>query len=480
MEYRGGSGPVSIRVSEAMPVKKRRPEMAEFSEDALRGDIINHTGIESYVVPKEEAVRNRLEWFRDQKLGFMVHWGIYSQLGMTESWPLSREDAVWSRSGYDWEKDDELFRRQYVDMNRSFNPLRFEPEKWAEFARDVGFRYFIFTTKHHDGFCMWDTKYTDYKVTDPSCPFHTHRYANIAKQLFDAFRKQGIALAPYFSKPDWHCPWYWAPGCDLPVAHWRNPTYDPRLRPELWQKFIDFTWAQLTEIAEDLGPVDILWLDGGQVNPRNHQDIRLMELVNRLRKKYPALLVADRTVGGETENYITPEQQVPSHYIPVPWESCVTIGHSFAFSFEDTLKTRRELVHLLIDVVSKGGNLALNIGAQPDGRLPLKAMVRARELGDWLKENGQAIFSTRPYAPYFQDRWSYTCTDGDVYCMLRLKEDQPLGTSVSLPLPGVTALYLLTGEKLETCPGDNGLRVRLPERFHGTVPDALVLRMPKA
>ena len=105
--------------------------MSEFSEDALRGDIVNHSSDTDYVWPKEPAVRERLEWFQDQKLGFMVHWGIYSQLGITESWPLSREDAPWSRKGYDWEEDDELFRKQYTDLNRSFNPLRFQPEEWV-------------------------------------------------------------------------------------------------------------------------------------------------------------------------------------------------------------------------------------------------------------------------------------------------------------------------------------------------------------
>lgn len=451
--------------------------MSEFSEDALRGDIVNHSSDTDYVWPKEPAVRERLEWFQDQKLGFMVHWGIYSQLGITESWPLSREDAPWSRKGYDWEEDDELFRKQYTDLNRSFNPLRFQPEEWAQFADDVGFRYFIFTTKHHDGFCMWDTKATDYKVTDPSCPFHTHKYANIAKHLFDAFRSRGIAIAPYFSKPDWHCPYYWAPGCELPVAHWRNPTYDPWQRPELWNQFIDFTWRQLTEITEDLGPVDILWLDGGQVKPQNHQDIRLMELINRLREKNPGLLVADRTVGGETENYITPEQQVPDHYIPVPWESCVTIGHPFAFSYEDELKSRRQLIHLLIDIVGKGGNLALNIGAQPDGRLPLRARQRALELGDWLNEYGEAIFSTRALSPYFEGDWSFTRSSQACYALWRIPEGQLIPDRITLPfqhirhvsIPGISLELQTENAPDRTC-------VILPESIQSTSPDALVLQ----
>lgn len=114
--------------------------MSELIE-ALRGDIINHSEEDAYVVPKEAAVRERLEWFRDQKLALMVHWGPYSELGICESWPLSDGDADWARKDYTWEPDAELFRRQYFDLNRSFNPLRFQPHEWADFAARVGFRY---------------------------------------------------------------------------------------------------------------------------------------------------------------------------------------------------------------------------------------------------------------------------------------------------------------------------------------------------
>ena len=358
--------------------------MSEFETSQLRGDIINHTEEEAYVMPEDPAVLRKLSWFRDQKLALMVHWGIYSELGICESWPLSMEDAVWSRTGIDWETDDAVFRRQYTTLNHSFNPVRFEPDKWAKFAKDNGFRYLIFTTKHHDGFCMFDSQYDDYKITAPDCPFHTHKYADVTKHLFDAFRKEGLGIAAYFSKPDWHCPWYWAEGQEKPMGYWRHPTYHPDLHPDLWNRFVDFTHKQLMELIERYGPLDVLWLDGGWVHPgRFHQDIRLEEVAEAGRKITPGLLFADRTVGGAFENYITPEQQVPDHYISVPWESCITIGEPFSYSYEDNLKSARQLVHTLVDVVCKGGNLALNIGAQPDGRLPKRAMERAAEMGGW-------------------------------------------------------------------------------------------------
>ena len=455
--------------------------MSQNESAELRGDIINHSEESDYIVPKEEAVREKLEWFRDQKFALMVHWGAYSELGICESWPLSEEDAEWSRKEYTWETDPELFRKQYWDMNKSFNPLRFQPEEWASFAAEAGFKYFILTTKHHDGFCMYDSKYSNYKVTNEDCPFHTHKYANIAKHLFDAFRAKGIAIAPYFSKPDWHCPWYWAKDQELPVAHWRNPTYDPVKKPELWNQFVEYTHNQLTEIAQDLGPVDILWLDGGQVRPQNGQNIRLMDLADKLRQKNPGLILADRTVGGETENYITPEQQVPDHFISVPWESCVTIGRSFSFNYEDDLKSARQLVHILVDIVGKGGNLALNIGAQPDGRLPVKACQRALELGAWLKENGEAIFKTRALSPYFAGDWSFTRNAENRFAILRLPEKETLGRRITVPLSGIKEASLVAGgEKLAVVREMDGCAIlELPERLHGEAPYALAIRLNK-
>lgn len=454
--------------------------MSQNDQAALRGDIINHSEENDYVQPQEQAVREKLEWFRDQKFALMVHWGAYSELGICESWPLSEEDAVWSRKSYTWEEDAALFRQQYVDLNKSFNPLRFQPEEWADFARDAGFRYFIFTTKHHDGFCMYDSQYSDYKVTAPSCPFHTHKYANIAKHLFDAFRKNGIAIAPYFSKPDWHCPWYWAENQALPVAHWRNPTYDMKAHPELWESFVKYTHNQLMELVTDLGPVDILWLDGGQVRPQNGQDIRLMELANKARQLNPGLILADRTVGGETENYITPEQQVPDHYISVPWESCVTIGRSFSFNYEDDLKTLRQLVHLLVDVVGKGGNLALNIGAQPDGRLPLKARQRALELGAWLQVNGEAIYATRALSPYFAGDWSFTQNGDNRFAIWRIPEGDAVPSTVTIPLPNIQTVSILgCTETPEIIPLDGCALVKMPLSLRGTCPEALSFKVNK-
>ena len=434
---------------------------------------------EAYQWPEEEAVRQKLEWFQDQKLAMMMHFGIYSQLGICESWPLSDGDADWSRAGIDWEKDSRVFRRQYTELNRSFNPVRLQPEVWADIAKRDGFRYLIFTTKHHDGFCLFDTKLTDYRSTAPDCPFHTHKYADIARHVFDAFRAQGLGIAAYFSKPDWHCPWYWAEGMEKPVAFNRNPTYDPAKHPDLWEKYVQFTQGQMMELVRDYGPLDILWLDGGQVGPQNGQDIRLSEFMKEARRLKPDLLVADRTIGGPNENYITPEQSVPDSPIRVPWESCVTLGGSFAYSYDPDYKTPRQVIHLLIDVVCRGGNLALNIAPQPDGRLPREGVRILDKLGEWLRYNGEAIYGTRMADPNEDGIVAFT-RKGDVhYALVRSPEGTHALPECFIPWPHkvsrVTLLHPEIPLAFHQQPG--GFRVCFPFPLNEEHSMAPVLRL---
>jgi len=363
---------------------------------------------EHYVKPEDPRILKRLEWFQDQKLAFMMHWGIYSQLGMVESWALSDADSDWSRGGVDWDVDGPTFKQQYRDLYKSFNPVRFEPDKWAEAAYDGGFKYMIFTTKHHDGFCMWDSKHTDYKITNPACPFSVNKRADIVSHLFEAFRRKKIGIAAYFSKADWDVPSYWAKGQLKGDFMSRGPSYRPDENPELWEEFVQFTHNQVMELVTGYGRLDILWFDAGWVCPPANQDIRIEELIEKARKVQPWLLSADRTCGGIAENYITPEQSVPASPIRVPWESCISMGNGFAYSYDDNFKSTRRLLHTLIDIVAKGGNLALNVAPQTDGRLPWPALQRMKQMGAWLRKYGTAIYGTRIAAPYVVKNWAFT------------------------------------------------------------------------
>ena len=176
--------------------------------EIVKNGIHGYSAAETYIAPKEPAVKEHLEWFMGLKLGLMMHWAPGCQMGTYESWPLSDGDGSWSQKDVDW-TDIETFKQEYIDCNKTFNPVKFRPDRMAEFAKKCGFKYLLFTTKHHDGFCMFDTKTTDYKITDPSCPFSSHPDSDITGALYREFKKQGLAISVYFSKPDWHSDAYW-------------------------------------------------------------------------------------------------------------------------------------------------------------------------------------------------------------------------------------------------------------------------------
>ena len=421
-----------------------------------------------YVQPKEKEVLERLEWFKDQKLGFFMCLGLYSELGITESWPLSDADAKWSRRGIDWTTDGETFKRQYWGLIRSFNPVRFEPQKWADVAARNGFKYVIFTTKQHDGFCLWDTKFSDYKVTAKDCPFSADPRADIVRGVFDAFRARGLGIATYFSKPDWHHPDYWD-NCGLGYRTTRMPSYSVKKNPARWRRFADFTANQLAELVENYGPIDILWLDGGQVQRRSGLDIGIEKIIARCRRTNPALISVDRCAGGSCENVITPEQTVPKKPILVPWESCITLGTSWGYAYDAKYKPAREVIQLLLDIVAKGGNLALDVGPMPDGRLPQPAVAELDKLGAWLKANGEAVYATRPVEPYRVGNWAYTRKGDAIYATRLWQDGEKPSATLTLPLGGSKGVkgvtHLASGAKVAFAEKDAQLTLTLPADF---------------
>jgi alpha-L-fucosidase len=191
----------------------------------------------------DPAVASKLEWFQDIKLGLLIHWGPYSQWGIVESWSICSEDVPWCARPKGIGYTD--YKKKYEALKTTFNPKNFNPDRWADTARSAGMRYVIFYAKHHDGFSMFDTRLTDYRITDPGCPFHDNPRADVAREIFKAFRSRGMGIAAGFSKPDWHSTDYWAPEWATPD---RNVNYDTARYPERWKRFTDFTYGQVEEL----------------------------------------------------------------------------------------------------------------------------------------------------------------------------------------------------------------------------------------
>lgn len=386
----------------------------------------------------DPVILNRISEWQDLKFGFMMHWGIYSQWGVVESWSICNEPWI-NRNGANYVD----YKRDYQNLNTTFNPVKFNPQEWAALAKEAGMKYVVFTTKHHDGFCMYDTKETTYSVTDPSCPFSKNEKADITGEIVKTFREQGFWTGLYFSKPDWHCPDYWAPEWATPD---RNVNYDPKLHPERFQKYCDFTYRQLHELTHNYGDIDILWLDGGWVRPEWSiddecrewlgcqgwiQDVNMPKIAAMARENNPDLLIVDRSVHGKYENYQTPEQQVPDTLLPYPWETCMSMGNSWSYVETDTYKSTNRIIHLLVDIVAKGGNYLLNVGPSPEGTLPPTAVERMHEIGQWMKSNGEAIYGTRPIYPYVDGKIRFTQKGDKVYAIYLLDENETLPEQIA-------------------------------------------------
>ena len=418
-----------------------------FFAAAISSNAQEHTASLKYTVPTDAKVREKLADWKKIKFGLLMHWGTYSQWGVVESWSICPEDEGWTQRRGPYSADWYTYLKAYENLQTTFNPVKFNPERWAAAAKDAGMKYVVFTTKHHDGFCMFDSKETDYKITGSKSPFANNPKANVAKEVFSAFRNQGFITGAYFSKPDWNTKDYWwryFPPKD------RNVSYDPKKYPQRWEDFKTFTYNQIQELMTGYGTMDILWLDGGWVRPKSsidttvewqrtithNQDIDMPKIAAMARTHQPGLLVVDRTVHGEYENYVTPEQQVPATYLPYPWESCITLGNSWSYVPGDQYKSSRKVIHMLTDIISKNGNLLLNVGPGPDGEWDSIAYNRLEAIGKWMKTNGEAVYESEadPNLPR-QGKWAFTRKGTDVYAIYQVAENEMIENSLSVNLP---------------------------------------------
>ena len=422
-----------------------------------------HRQSKHYEWPTDPEVLKKLDHWQDQKFGIMFHWGIYSVPGIHESWLLCSEDRF-TRRRQNVAKDmpyDE-FKKWYWGLSEQFNPVKFDPEKWAAVAEEAGCKYLIFTTKHHDGFCMFHSKYSDYGVA--CSPFKDNKLSNIAYHVFDAFRKKGFMIGAYYSKPDWHNTDYWDPFWATPD---RNVNYPIKKYPKKWKNYQKFVANQIDELTTDFGSIDILWLDGGWVRKSNGQDIKLDEIIAKARVKQPGMIVADRTVEGRNENYQTPERRIPEKQIANPWETNIPLGTAWGWRKDEKYHSTTWVINSLAEIVAKGGNLALNIGPSPEGELDAEAIQRLKEVGAWLKKNGEAIYATRITPNYnCGNVWFTANKDGKtLYAIYALPENEQLPASIewegNVPKGKVTLLQ--NGKSLKCTKKDGKVSVKLPK-----------------
>lgn len=446
-----------------------------FTTSASFAQTFAHGRSASYTWPTDEKVLDKLDKWQDQKFGMLIHYGLYSQLGIVESWSICGEEQDWiprdSTIAYD------VYKRNYWNTINTFSPDKLDASLWAKYGKKAGMNYVVFTTKHHDGFNMFDTKQSDFSVTKGA--FKNDPRSNIAKEVFNAFRDEGYMIGAYFSKPDWHSQYYWWDKYPTPN---RIANYHIERNPWRWNKFKEFTYNQIEEIVNgDYGNIDILWLDGGWVRPsrpgdaerlgrdyKGSQDIDMPKIATMARRYQPGILVVDRTVSGEYENYQTPERGIPDVQLDNPWESCITLGLDWGYVPEDQYKSASEVIHLLVEIVAKGGNLLLGIGPKPDGTLPDEVIQRLEKIGNWTLKNGEAIFNTRITPVYTDDKaWFTQSKDGKtIYAIICLEEGKPLPKTViwkgNEPAAGTKVKLLQTGKNVRWKKTTQGIEVSLP------------------
>ena len=295
---------------------------------------------------------DRTEWFRDQGFGLFIHWSVDSQLGVVISHSL-----VGASKDY----DDRFFN----DLPKTFNPKQFDPEEWARLAKLVGAKYVVFTTKHHSGFAMFDTKTTPFNIMNT--PFHR----DITAEIYKAFRAQGIAPGVYFSPDDFY--WLYKNGKTLQRG---TAEVQPSANPGL----LKYDSDQLTELLTHYGPIDVLFFDGEATS--------LRQLAWKLQPNIVVTRGAMRT----------PEQTIPGQAFDEPWEANDTMGSAWQYQPQnDHYKSGRQLIHSLVQTRAKGGNLLLNIGPKPNGELAIEQEERLREMALWMFVNSESIYAVRPW-----------------------------------------------------------------------------------
>jgi len=416
--------------------------------------------------PELHTNKASLEKFRDMRFGMFIHWGPVS---------LQGEEISWSRG-------KQIPKDTYDELYKEFNPIHFDAKQWVGLAKAAGMKYVIITSRHHDGFSLWDSQFTEYDMA--STPYGK----GILKDLAEECRKEGIQFGTYYSICDWY-------RSDYPVEY-PYPDNSVRIEKEMdaatqkqMDQYISFMKNQLRELIEDFGTF-LIWFDGEWEWAWTHENG--MDMYAYLREMKDELLINNRVDKGRegmedksrdpgfAGDFATPEQSVGAFDSDFAWETCMTIGQQWAWRPNDKLKSMKECIHTLAQTIGGDGNLLFNVGPMPDGRIEERQVSRLKEMGEWISINQEAVYGTRggPYLPT-QDLVS-THKENKIYLYL-LKDP---GKKLTLPLEEgikITKAYFLQDGSTLSLKRDGGkFSVNLPESMPDKVASVLVLELDQA
>ncbi len=397
------------------------------------------------------------EWFQDAKFGMFIHWGVYSVLG----------DGEWVMN------NRKMTVEEYEKLAPQFNPVKFDPAAWVALAKASGMRYITITSKHHDGFAMFDSKLTDWDIVD-----RTPYKKDVLKMLADECHRQGIKLFFYHSELDWHHPDYFPRG----RTGWNTG------RPESgdWYKYLDYMDGQLRELLTNYGEIAGIWFDGWWDKP--NADWRLEKTYGMIHSLQPAALIGNNHhhLPFEGEDFQMFEKDLPggktaefnrdSKVGSLPLETCETINKAWGYNKGDLqFKSARDLIHYLVRAAGHNANFLLNIGPRPDGTIQPEFVERLQQVGEWMKVNGDSIYGTRG-GPIPPRDWGVTTQKGKkVYVHLLNLEDDVL----ALPkLPSkISAAALLSGNKVDYIENRLGVMLKVDHSQRDPIDTVVVLTL---
>lgn len=375
----------------------------------------------------------------DKRFGMFIHWGPVSLRG---------KDISWSRG-------NEIAQDDYDSLYKEFNPVLFNADDWVKTARDGGMKYLTITAKHHDGFCLWPSRYSTHTIA------YTPYKKDIVGALAAACKKYGIKFCIYYSVLDWFNP-------DYPLHSPKDKVADPKAN---MPRYLVYMKNQLREMVTKYDPY-MMWFDGAWESPWTEQMAVDMytylkslkkDLIinNRLGKEIAGLENKDINISKMIGDYDTPEQTVGRMNLNTPWESCITICKNWAWVPNDKMKSLQECIQTLASTAGGNGNLLFNVGPMLDGRIEARQVNRLKEIGNWLKQNGEAIYSTKggPYKPskYF----AATYNDNKIY-LLVFKTDTTGLLLKSLPQRKIMKAHLLNGTAIAYTEDERGINIQFP------------------